>query len=138
VRSGPSNNSNIFETADKDGRANSTLVSLFAQNAVAEPFFTYKLGRLDEVLDLSPGTLTFAEAIPTLSNITSQPKLPVVIPPSDGQFKQWAVSLDGMIVNGKNVTLPPSIVDPNSPIQFVTVLDTGSVGSHVPESVFAT
>jgi hypothetical protein len=128
----------IFETSHEDTRASSSLVSLFTQNAAAEPFFTYQLGRLTELPDASPGTITFAEVIPELSNITSHPKLPVVVAPADGQFRSWSVVMDGMTVNGQNVTLPPSTVDPTKPNQFVTILDTGTTAAVVPEYVLVT
>jgi hypothetical protein len=61
----------------------------------------------------------------------------VVIAAADaGQFAFWSVAMDGMTVNGQNVTLPPSAVDPKNTSQFVVILDTGNSHATVPEYVF--
>lgn len=131
---GPNSGSNIFKNAGNDSRANNSLANGFAQNSQTEPFFAMQLGRPREILSATPGTITFGEVLPEFSNITSQPQLPVVNAPALGpEFTQWTVALEGMSVNGQNVTLPPSTADPANPGNFVTLLDTGTALANIPQ-----
>lgn len=78
----------------------------------------------------SGGSLGFGKVLPEHSNITSQTKL-------QSQDTLWRVHLDeaGITVNGRNVTLPPTIFDGTGPNELRVSFDSGFETSTIRSDV---
>ena len=74
------------------------LVNLFATNPSLSPYITFALSRSfsNELID--GGVFTIGEINSTYSDINNEPKIPLLTP------DLWVVALDGIIVNGNNLT----------------------------------
>jgi hypothetical protein len=97
-----------------------------------------RLGRAtDDPFNTFPGELTIGEVLPGYEAVLSQPKLPVTM--TDEPLNQhWMVLLDsaGMSVNGKNVSLPKTVVTATrDPSQLTVVFDTGFSLPQLPKQM---
>jgi hypothetical protein len=128
---GPNRNSDLFKAGASDARASTTLTNLFFQHNQTDSFFTMQLGRPREILSDTPGTITFGEVLPELSNITTQPKIPVVNVSAIPEFFSWTIVLDKMLVNGVDIFVPASVAS-GDPSQFVVLLDSGNSAASLP------
>lgn len=124
--------------------ANTVLGNILKDDPETPPLLTFSLAR-DFGPNSSPDqdTLTIGEVLPGLEAVNSQPKLTlfrdVVATPTLAFFGHWATLLDagGVKINGKPVTLPPSLVEDNpTKERLVTMFDTGFSFSQVPKFVY--
>ncbi|TDL13727.1 acid protease [Rickenella mellea] len=104
------------------------LLGIFAANPDEPNSITFQLSRSETTGTTSGGTFTIGEVNATLSGISSAPRLDVVSP------NRWVVLMDGIIVNGKNVTGNSTHnVTGQGPTQTLANLDTGTSLALIPK-----
>ncbi|TDL20611.1 acid protease [Rickenella mellea] len=104
------------------------LENIFAANPDEPNSITFQLSRSETTGTTGGGTFTIGEVNATLSGISSAPRLDVVSP------NRWVVLMDGIIVNGKNVTgNSKHNVTGQGPTQTLANLDTGTSLALIPK-----
>jgi hypothetical protein len=135
VYKGPNSGSTIFTKLGGADGAETPVDSIFNQNKSAPNFVTTLLGRGSDPTDPFPGFLTVGEVLSGYESIVNQPKLPVVRTANANQ-QHWMTLLDegGIVVNGKKVDLPETVVSttPNKK-QHTVVFDSGYSLPQVPK-----
>ncbi|TDL18819.1 acid protease [Rickenella mellea] len=106
----------------------SLLGNIFAANPSEPNFITFQLSRSQATGTTSGGTFTIGEVNSTFSGISSTPRLDVV------SKHRWTVFMDGIIVDGKNVTGNSQFnMTGQGPTQTVALLDTGTPLGEIPK-----
>ncbi|CCM01494.1 uncharacterized protein FIBRA_03548 [Fibroporia radiculosa] len=130
---GPNSGSDIYEQFN-DETGDTVLNRIFLQNTSTPNYITVLLGRSDDVAVPYPGDITIGQPLPTYENITSQPKLSVVLDgDSHGQHWQALLDKDGIIGPDGQPIQVQSVIEGLS--QLVTVFDTGYTLPQVPAAV---
>ncbi|TDL24668.1 acid protease [Rickenella mellea] len=118
--------SNTLQTTTFSGKT--LLENVFAANPSEPNYITFQLSRSETTGTTSGGTFTIGEVNSTLSGISNAPKLNVV------SKDRWIVFMDGIIVNGKNVTGNSALsVTGQGPTQTLANLDTGTSLALIPQ-----
>ncbi|TDL18837.1 acid protease [Rickenella mellea] len=125
---GPPKLSKISATLNATVFNGATLLeNIFAANPSEPNYITFQLSRSESMGTTSGGTFTIGELNSTLSGISSAPKLDVVTP------DKWIIFVDGIIVNGKNVTGNSRFnMTGQGPTQTLAYLDTGTSLAVIP------
>lgn len=110
----------------------STLANIFSQNKSLPNFITVALGRSGDLEDTSDGAFTISEVSEGYEDILNTTKLERIQVTDAGT--SWAVLLDSMTVNGKQVPLK-SVISGLDKGQAIAVLDTGTALAGVPKYV---
>ncbi|TDL18812.1 acid protease [Rickenella mellea] len=126
---GPPSLSSIAATLQNSTFNGTTLIqNIFAANPSEPNFITFQLSRSEATGVTSGGTFTIGEVNSTLSGISNAPKLNVV------SKDRWVVFMDGIIVDGKNVTGNSQLsVTGQGPTQTLANLDTGTSLAQIPK-----
>ncbi|TDL13669.1 acid protease, partial [Rickenella mellea] len=104
------------------------LENIFAANPSEPNYITFQLSRSESTGTTSGGTFTIGELNSTLSAISSAPKLDIV------STERWITFMDGIIVNGKNVTGNSQFnMTGQGPTQTLADLDTGTSLALIPK-----
>jgi hypothetical protein len=134
---GPATGSVIFNLLDGAPGSDPVADNIFAQNKSTPHFITTLLGRSTDPTDPFPGSLTIGEVLPGFEAVTQQPKLQVTRPPrSIDQHWMALLDEDGVVVNGKKIQLPDTIVEGTANKKKLTaVFDNGFSLPQVPKFV---
>ncbi|KAJ6529458.1 aspartic peptidase domain-containing protein, partial [Mycena vulgaris] len=110
------------------------LYNLFDQTPQLNNFIGISLSRSDDLEDSAEASFTINEVDEAYSAVAQAPQLPLF----PGHNGRWSILVDGISVNGENISLPASTV-PNAPVgKMVALMDTLTpTGALSPELVDA-
>lgn len=125
---GPPQLSSIVQALDSSKFNGDTLLdNIFASNSSLPQFTSFSLSRSFATGKTDGGVFTVGEIPSNLSSISSAPKNDVI------SSDRWVVLMDGVVVNGKNVTGGSAFDAPGqSSDQTLSNLDTGTSLSQIP------
>ncbi|KAH9016601.1 hypothetical protein EDB85DRAFT_1898042, partial [Lactarius pseudohatsudake] len=110
-------------------------------NLTTPNYLTVLLNRPNDIAETYIGAMTIGEVLPQYSNISNQPKVPVLALQSNlSQDQHWLITLDsnGIIgPNGKAVNVKSNAIDAptHNASQLVAGIDTGFTLPQVPSEV---
>ncbi|KAJ7441571.1 aspartic peptidase domain-containing protein [Mycena latifolia] len=109
------------------------LYNIFDQTPNQNNFIGVSLSRTGDLEDSADASFTINELDELYAAVVNAPQLPLF----PGTNSQWSILLDGISVDGNNISLPTSTV-PNAPAgKIVAVLDVGTPYAFVPENFAA-
>jgi hypothetical protein len=134
---GPSTGSVILETLNNSA-SDPPIDRIFRQNTSAPNFISILLNRPNDTYETYTGEMTIGEVLPLFQNISSQPKVPVVVLQSllnNSQHFSVLLDPDGVIGpdgNAINTTSNASLAPSHDPHQLQVVFDTGFSRPQLP------
>ena len=105
------------------------LSNIFAQNTSLQPFFDISLQRADNLNPLDKGILTFGAHEPGRESIAQTAVLNNVL------HKRWSVFIDGMAINGRNISFNASNLATAPSGKLTAVMDTGTTKGLIPDAL---
>ncbi|KAH9013842.1 aspartic peptidase domain-containing protein [Lactarius pseudohatsudake] len=138
---GPNTLSVIHNALNNQSSGDTPLDRVFRQNLTTPNYLTVLLNRPNDIAETYIGAMTIGEVLPQYSNISNQPKVPVLALQSNlSQDQHWLITLDsnGIIgPNGKAVNVKSNAIDAptHNASQLVAGIDTGFTLPQVPSEV---
>lgn len=108
----------------------SPLANIFNQNTSTKPVFDVSLGRSSDLDEFSDGVFVIGTHAPEYASVEQAPKLPQI---TEGR---WSTVVDGLSVNGKNLTFTTKPELPTVPAgKLSAYMDTGTSFPEVPAEI---
>lgn len=123
----------ISDTLRKNGRNASLgqpfLFNIFDQTPLKDNFIGISLSRTDDLEGSAAASFSINEVDPAYAAVLDAPFIPLF--PADSGA--WSILLDGISVDGTNITFPPSTVPGTPSGKAVAIMDTGTPTALIPE-----
>ncbi|KAH9007466.1 aspartic peptidase domain-containing protein [Lactarius deliciosus] len=138
---GPNTLSVIHNALNNQSSGDTPLDRIFRQNLTTPNYLTVLLNRPNDTAETHIGAMTIGEVLPQYSNISNQPKVPVLALQGNlSRDQHWLIALDsnGIIgPNGKAVNVKSNAIDAptHNTGQLVAAIDTGFTLPQVPSEV---
>ncbi|KZW00873.1 acid protease [Exidia glandulosa HHB12029] len=126
--------SHVHTTVSRNGGGDSgrTLLSNFFVNNPEQPkTMSFAMSRLNDGTD-DDGLFMIGEPEPEYAAVKTQPAHPLRINDTPGDFQRWALYLDAIEINGKNITGLQSVVKGAPAGKLVANIDTGTSLGWMP------
>ncbi|KAJ7076740.1 aspartic peptidase domain-containing protein [Mycena belliarum] len=107
------------------------LYNIFDQTPEQNNLIGISLSRTDDLEGSADASFTINEIDEAYAEVVKAPLLPLF----PGNNKRWSIMVDGISVDGVNISLPTSAVSGAPDGKIVTVLDTGNPTGILPEQI---
>ena len=133
---GPNVGSNVHDALKKQPQGDTVLDQIFRQDQNTSNTLTVLLSRSYDI-EQYPGEITVSDILPSMQNISDQPKLNVkTVPSSRSGGQHWQVLLDsnGIIApDGQTIALSSKVSSTANSTSLTVVFDTGFSLNQVPK-----
>ncbi|KAJ7085277.1 aspartic peptidase domain-containing protein [Mycena epipterygia] len=123
----------ISKTLQRNGRNASLgqpfLFNIFDQTPLKDNFIGISLSRTDDLEGSAAASFSINEVDLAYAAVLDAPSIPLF--PADSGL--WSILLDGISVDGTNITFPPSTVPGTPRGKAVAIMDTGTPTALLPE-----
>ncbi|KAJ7108991.1 aspartic peptidase domain-containing protein [Mycena crocata] len=109
------------------------LFNIFEQTPQNDNFIGISLSRTDDLEGSADASFTINEIDSANGDVVQSPELPLV-PGTNGR---WSIAIDGISVDGVDLTLPKSAVAGSPDGKIVALMDTGTPTGLLPADVLA-
>ncbi|KAJ7182247.1 aspartic peptidase domain-containing protein [Mycena crocata] len=111
------------------------LFNVFDQTPQEDNFIGLSLSRTDDLEGSADASFTINEIDDAYSGVLYAPKIPVVQAVSGNHNLTWSISIDGIAVDGVDITLPKSTVATSPSGKIMVVMHSGTPGAQLPAEI---